>query len=83
MGLHVALVACLRLWGLCGAHMIDCAAALGCITRGAAAAVAAQCDHFDQVQNACTAGHNSWLVIAIVVSILHRHCLGGEKQPLL
>ena len=57
MGLHVALVACWRLWGLCGARLFDCVAAIGGIARGAAAAVAAQHDHFDQVQIACTAGH--------------------------
>ena len=57
MGLHVALVACWRLWGLCSARMFDCVALIGGIASGAAAAVAAQHDHFDQVQIACIAGH--------------------------
>ena len=57
MGLHVALVACWRLGGLCGARMFDCVAARGCIARGAAAAVTAQHDHFDQVQLVCTDGY--------------------------
>ena len=57
MGLHVALVACWRLWGLCGARVFDCVAAIGGIAIVAAAAVGAQHDHFDQVQIACTAGH--------------------------
>ena len=57
MELHVALVACWRLGGHCGARMFDCILAIGCIARGAAAVVAAQHDHFDQVQLVCTAGH--------------------------
>ena len=57
MGLHVARVACWRLWGLGGACMFDCAALIGGIARGAAAAVVAQHDHSDQVQIACIAGH--------------------------
>ena len=57
MELHVALVAFWSLRGLCAAHMFDCAAAIGGIARGAAATVAAQYDHFDQVQLVCTAGH--------------------------
>ena len=55
--MHVALVACLRLWGFCGVRIFDCIAVIGDIARGAAAAVAAQHDYFDQVQIACTAGH--------------------------
>ena len=56
--MHVALVAFWRLWGLCGACMFDCVASIGSIALGAAAAVAAQHDHFDQVQIACMAGHS-------------------------
>ena len=57
MGLHVALVAYWRLGCLCGARMFDCVAVIGGIVMGAAAAVAAQHDHFDQVQLVYTAGH--------------------------
>ena len=57
MWLYVALVACWRLWGLCGARMFDCVASIGAIARGAAAAVTSQHDHFDQDQIACIAGH--------------------------
>ena len=57
MGFHVACVACWRLWDLCGAHMFDWVAAVGSIEMGAAAAVAAQHDHFDQVQTACIGFH--------------------------
>ena len=55
--MHVAWVACWRLWGLCGARMFDWVATVGGIVMGAAAAVAAQHDHFNQVQIACMAGH--------------------------
>ena len=68
IGLYVALVACWRLWGLCGARMFDCVAAICDIAMGqsinqsnqrmgTAEAVAAQHDHFNQVQIACIAGH--------------------------
>ena len=57
MGLHIALVACWRLWGLRGARMFDCVAAIGGRALGTVAAVAVQHDHFDQVQHVCTAGH--------------------------
>ena len=45
------------LWGLCGARVFDWVAAVGGIKMGAAAAVAAQNDHFDQVQTASKADH--------------------------
>ena len=57
MELHVALAASWRLWDLCGARMLECVAAIGGRALGAVAAVAAQHDHFDQVQHVCTAGH--------------------------
>ena len=57
MGLHVAWMACWRLWGLCGACMLDWVAAVGGIAMGAAATGAAQHDHFDQVHIACTIGY--------------------------
>ena len=59
MGLQVALVACWRLWGLCGSPMFDCVAAMGGIVRGAALVNAAQHDHFGQAQHACTAQSSS------------------------
>ena len=37
--------------------VLDCVVEIGCIARGAAVATAAQHDHFDQVQLACTVGH--------------------------
>ena len=70
MWFYVALVACWRLWGPCGARMFDCVASIGGIARAAAAAVAAQHDHFDKFRL------HAYLAILMV-----SHCNGSEYIP--